>query len=171
MKRVIVAADAVAPKSKYASYAKSIDNFIKDAKRKLNSGEIRKAEFTLDRAQDHLDILTEKAKSEDAFNDFQPSYSKYHWAIKDLRNEIEDLKKDSYYKENPVKWEDLNGSEQYAVELAHIYMNRELGLESAASRACNNINDANANPEYKDESWYQEEADLEKVINYLKSNP
>lgn len=171
MKRVVVAATTEPAKSACIRYARSAENFIKDARRKIAEGrDPMYAIYSLERAEDHLKILKSRVKSvepPEVADEFLSVYTSYMSQIQEVKDEI-------YYKEHPdeapLSWETLNGSEQYAVELAKNYMKRGKDLESAAQKACSMVNDANAESEYANESFYMEEADVLKVIEYLKSN-
>ena len=91
MKRVVKANAETKSNPKYASYAGSIENFLKDVSRKISRGEYRKALFTLDRAEDHLNILHNKAKSDDALEDFNADYYAYKKKIDTLRSDIDHI--------------------------------------------------------------------------------
>lgn len=68
-----------------------------------------------------------------------------------------------------TEWCDLNGAEQMAVEYAHQYMKGPhfYDLEMAAYKGANQATEGNYEPEYENEEFYGEEADAEKVLNYL----
>lgn len=69
-----------------------------------------------------------------------------------------------------LEWDDLNGTEQSAVEAALVEINNGSTIEDAARGAVTMYNEENADPEYEDEDFYMEEADLQKVLMYLKTH-
>lgn len=69
-----------------------------------------------------------------------------------------------------LEWDDLNGTEQSAVEAALVEINNGSTIEDAARGAVALYNEENADPEYEDEDFYMEEADLQKVLMYLKTH-
>ena len=69
-----------------------------------------------------------------------------------------------------LEWDDLNGTEQSAVEAALVEINNGSTIEDAARGAVVMYNEENADPEYEDEDFYMEEADLQKVLMFLKTH-
>lgn len=74
-------------------------------------------------------------------------------------------------------WVSMSDSDQFAVGYAMGFINSDGriienlsndDLESYARRGCNQIDQGNAEPEYEDEEWYEDEADFDKVFEYLK---
>jgi hypothetical protein len=75
-------------------------------------------------------------------------------------------------------WVSMSDSDQFAAEYAMGFINSDGyiienlsddDLESYARRGCNQINEGNAEPEYAEEEWYEDEADFDTVFNYLKA--
>ena len=66
-----------------------------------------------------------------------------------------------------IRWEDLSGSEQSAVEIAHRLLMEGYSIEDAAYKACDQISYGNAEPEYEDEDFYLDEPNERKVVDYL----
>lgn len=75
-------------------------------------------------------------------------------------------------------WMSMSDSDQFAAEYAMGFINSDGyiienlsddDLESYARRGCNQINEGNAEPEYAEEEWYEDEADFDTVFNYLKA--
>ena len=73
-------------------------------------------------------------------------------------------------------WGRLSASEQFAAEYAVNFLEsdgyniKDLtddDLESYAWKGCQLVGEGNAEPEYADEDWYEEEADCGKVFDYL----
>lgn len=71
---------------------------------------------------------------------------------------------------NSTLWSQLNGTEQSAAECA-IYeiQNNNMSIEDAVSYGCNLYSGGNAEPEYEDEDFYEEEANYNKVFKYVES--
>lgn len=69
-----------------------------------------------------------------------------------------------------LEWDDLNGTEQSAVEAALVEINNGSTIEDAARGAVAMYNEENADPEYEDEDFYMEEADLQKVLMFLRTH-
>ena len=67
-------------------------------------------------------------------------------------------------------WEDLNSTEQAAVETALVEIKNGSTAEDAVRGAVNMYNEENANPDYEDEDFYMEEANLQRVMDYVKSH-
>lgn len=67
-------------------------------------------------------------------------------------------------------WEDLNSTEQSAVETALVEIKNGSSIEDAVRGAVNMYNEENANPDYEDEDFYMEEANLQRVMDYVKSH-
>ena len=74
-------------------------------------------------------------------------------------------------------WDKMSGSSQLAVEKAiHILEMENVKKEKLTKdtlydyvcRACNDISWGNAEPEYEDEDFYEEEPDKQVVFEYLK---
>lgn len=78
-----------------------------------------------------------------------------------------------------IRWSQLSGSDQIAVEYAISYLDSNYGgienvsdddyLLDAARYGCNIASEGNAEPEYENEDFYMDEPDFDKVFNYLKS--
>lgn len=69
-----------------------------------------------------------------------------------------------------IEWEDLNGAEQSAVETALVEISNGSTVEDAVHGAVAMYNEENANPDYEDEDFYMEEANLQRVMDYVKSH-
>lgn len=69
-----------------------------------------------------------------------------------------------------LEWNDLNSTEQSAVESALVEINNGSTIEDAARGAVMMYNEENANPDYEDEDFYMEEADLQKVLMFLETH-
>lgn len=65
-------------------------------------------------------------------------------------------------------WNSLSGADQMAVEYANQYLNQGMTLEDAVRNACNDVTWGNAEPEYEDEDFYEEEPDYRSVLNYMR---
>ena len=75
-----------------------------------------------------------------------------------------------------VIWDKMSGSSQLAVEKAIQIIEMENvkkenftkeDLMRYSHRACNAIDDGNAEPEYENEAFYEEESDKNHVLEYL----
>lgn len=64
-------------------------------------------------------------------------------------------------------WHSLSGADQTAVEYAISIMELGQDPETAARQAVYQINEANASDEYENEDFYQEEADYNRVYDYI----
>ena len=67
-------------------------------------------------------------------------------------------------------WEDLNGTEQSAVEAALAEIKNGSSIEDAVRNAVSMYNEANTEEEYSDEDFFMEEADYVKVLDYIKQS-
>ena len=67
-------------------------------------------------------------------------------------------------------WEDLNGTEQSAVEAALAEIKNGSSVEDAVHGAVAMYNEANNDEEYSDEDFFKEEADYTKVLDYVKEH-
>ena len=65
-------------------------------------------------------------------------------------------------------WDSLSTADQMAVEYANQYLNQGMELEDAVRNACNDVTWGNAEPEYEEEEFYEEEPDYNSVLNYMK---
>lgn len=92
--------------------------------------------------------------------------------------EILDYYIQTEYKEVQAKlktlYSKMNGSEQYAVNDAISNIQNDNAdtkdtniIESYARKSCHMVDNGNAEPEYEDEDFYEEEVDPRAVINYL----
>jgi uncharacterized FlgJ-related protein len=63
-------------------------------------------------------------------------------------------------------WDTLSSSDQMAVERAVQYAQSGDSIEDAVQRACMDVSEANSYSEYKDEDFYLEEPDFDKVLEY-----
>lgn len=68
-----------------------------------------------------------------------------------------------------IEWNDLNGTEQSAVEAALAEINNGSDIEDAVHGAVARYNEENANPDYEDEDFYMEEANFVKVMEYVRA--
>lgn len=84
---------------------------------------------------------------------------------------------DELRKQINAKWNSLNSSEQRAAEIAieelesngiSIKIIEDDDLEEYVSHSCNVISYGNAEPEFENEEWFEEEPDRYKVLEYLK---
>ena len=75
------------------------------------------------------------------------------------------------------KWITLSGSDQLAVERATQYLEcdgyaienlNDDDLMNYVYKGCQEISEGNAEPEYADEDFFEEEADQQKVFEYIK---
>ena len=62
----------------------------------------------------------------------------------------------------------FNGSDDLAADRAVTYYEEGSELEDAVRQACNEINIGNAEPEYENEDFFEEETDYHRVLEYLK---
>lgn len=69
-----------------------------------------------------------------------------------------------------ISWDELNGTEQSAVEAALAELKNGSTIEDAVHGAVELYNSANEDEEYEDEDFFMEEADYTKVLNYIKSH-
>lgn len=69
-----------------------------------------------------------------------------------------------------IEWDDLNGTEQSAVETALVEISNGSTVEDAVRGAVTMYNEENANPDYEDEDFYMEEANLQRVMDYVQSH-
>lgn len=69
-----------------------------------------------------------------------------------------------------VEWEELNGTEQSAVEMALAAIKHGSTIEDAVHGAVEDCNWGNVEPEYEDEDFFGEEANYTKVLDYVKSH-
>ena len=69
-----------------------------------------------------------------------------------------------------ISWEELNGTEQSAVEAALAELKNGSTIEDAVHGAVEMYNSANEDEEYEDEDFFMEEADYSKVLDYVKSH-
>ena len=67
-------------------------------------------------------------------------------------------------------WTKLSGSDQTAVEYAVDLIRNGVNPESAVYRACETVAGGNAEPEYEEEEFYQDEPDIDAVMNYVMKN-
>lgn len=74
-----------------------------------------------------------------------------------------------YVKSSRNIWNELSGSEQMAVEYAVQKLENGYDIEDSARYGCNIVSEANSFDEYSSEGFYQEEPDLNKVVEYLES--
>lgn len=65
-------------------------------------------------------------------------------------------------------WSTLSSSDQTAVEYAVSIHDSGRDWEYAIDEGVRRVNEGNAEPEYEDEDFYLEEADEDKVREYLK---
>lgn len=86
-------------------------------------------------------------------------------------------KLDQIIKEMREKWLTMSGSDQFAVAKATFYLEADGyhidtisddDLKHYAYKGCQAINEGNAEPEYEDEDFFEEEANEEKVFEYLQ---
>lgn len=87
---------------------------------------------------------------------------------------------EAYSKENAVnvsdylgealEWDDLNSTEQSAAEAALAEMKNGSTIEDAVHGAVTMYNEENTNSDYEDEDFYMEEADYQKVLDYVKGH-
>ena len=75
------------------------------------------------------------------------------------------------------KWAELSGSDQFAVEKATFRLEcdgrlienlTDDELRDYAYEGCRDANEGNAEPEYENEDFFEEEANEEKVFEYLQ---
>ena len=76
----------------------------------------------------------------------------------------------SDYLGEALNWEDLNSTEQSAAETALVEMKNGSTIEDAVHGAVTMYNEENADPEYEDKDFYMEEADYQKVLDYVKGH-
>lgn len=69
-----------------------------------------------------------------------------------------------------ISWDDLNGTEQSAVEAALVEISNGSTVEDAVHGAIAMYNEENTNSDYEDEDFYMEEADYTKVLDYVTSH-
>ena len=62
----------------------------------------------------------------------------------------------------------FNGSDDMAADRATMYYEDGSELEDAVRDACSEINLGNAEPEYENEDFYEEECNYHRVLEYLK---
>lgn len=69
-----------------------------------------------------------------------------------------------------ISWNSLNGAEQSAAEKAvQSIQYNGIEVEYAVQRACSEVAYGNVEPEYEDDDLYGEEANYDKVLDYVKS--
>lgn len=111
---------------------------------------------------------------------------KYSGLIRDFIDDLDSFGKEYeiyYHKTDPgctiffqeslneaIEWADLNSTEQSAAETALVEINNGSSIEDAVHGAVAMYNEENANPDYEDEEFYLEEANFQKVLNYVKSH-
>ena len=69
-----------------------------------------------------------------------------------------------------ISWDDLNGTEQSAVEAALVEISNGSTVEDAVHGAIAMYNEENTNSDYEDEDFYMEEADYTKVLDYIRNH-
>ena len=65
-------------------------------------------------------------------------------------------------------WDTMSSADQHATELAVQEHDNGRDWEDAIEEGVYRANEGNAEPEYEDEDFYLEEADIDKVREYLK---
>ena len=84
---------------------------------------------------------------------------------------------DILLQEMDEKWKLLSGSDQFAVEKATQYLEcdgyvvenlKDDDLMNYVYKGCQEISEGNAEPEYADEDFFEEEANSQKVFEYMK---
>ena len=105
----------------------------------------------------------------DIHDAFEAEISDDYDTLRRLQDEARDriAKKSAGSKMKKFK---LTGSEQYAVEIAKQLMSQGESLEDAVYEACGRVSYRNAEPEYADEEFYEDEPDPAKVLKYLQNN-
>ena len=168
MKRVIISAENLSPESRCEKYSKSTEKFLQDADNYLHKHDFRNLTYAIERAGDHSRILRsciKKLNNFEEINHYSHILSEYMSRLSELRRALR----------SSALWAKLSGSEQYAADLAHQSLERlstiwtEEDLESAAHEACFRVGEGNAEPEYENEEFYEDEPDVSKVIEYLRS--
>lgn len=76
----------------------------------------------------------------------------------------------SDYLGEALEWDDLNSTEQSAAEAALAEMKNGSTIEDAVHGAVTMYNEENTNSDYEDEDFYMEEADYQKVLDYVKGH-
>lgn len=64
-------------------------------------------------------------------------------------------------------WTNLSAADQTAVEYAADFIRNGVSPTSAVYRACETVGGGNAEPEYEDEDFYQDEANVDAVMRYV----
>ena len=67
-----------------------------------------------------------------------------------------------------VTWNDLTSASQTAVELAVEKHEQGYDWWPAINEAVNDVNYGNAEPEYSDSDFFEDEADLDAVTRYIE---
>lgn len=145
--------------AKCSNYALKIQQQLLDAKSYIATGNDNRAIYCLERASDYCKILNSfKNKCSDHKAYFAELCETYQSDIGALMSAITDSEEG-----------ELSGSDQYAIEIAIGLMSQGKSIEDAAYEACNIVNEGNAEPEYADEEFYEDEADYNTVLKYLKA--
>lgn len=111
-------------------------------------------------------------EDKDALNDFIEDLDNQHKKYTVYKHE-KDPGCTVFFKESlneDISWEELNGTEQSAVEAALAELKNGSTIEDAVHGAVEMYNNANEDEEYKDEDFFMEEADYIKVLDYVKSH-
>lgn len=87
--------------------------------------------------------------------------------------DIEDISQDMH-----VMWNSMSASDQTAAEYAIQFMESNYGIHADrcsdsdlayfAQYGCRQADEGNAEPEYIDEDFYEDEANLDSVVEYLR---
>lgn len=90
-------------------------------------------------------------------------------------NKPSEISSNGSISESKIKLESLNGTEEMAADdaLYEIRRNKIIDIDKIkeiVSSACHKYNEGNAEPEYEDEEFYEEEADVNTVLNYVLKN-
>lgn len=73
------------------------------------------------------------------------------------------------YVKSQTLWSDLNNTEKVAADAAaHEVKFKQTPVEEAVRKFVNYYNEGNAEPEYEHEDFFMEEADYNKVLDYVK---
>lgn len=118
-------------------------------------------------------INTNKAEFQLFLRDFLESHENdYQYdLIKDVLEPYYDKSFDKIEEADDMsdKWNNLNGTEQSAAELAvSMYRRNPSDIEEIVSDAIAEYDEGNAEEEYEDEDFYNEEANYSKVLSYVK---
>ena len=93
----------------------------------------------------------------------------------DLDESVWDLLKDKLAPQNddlaegfdPKMWQSMSGVDQYAAETAIDLIKQGAPLEDAVQEGVHMTNCGNAEPEYEDDGFYEDEADYSKVFDFV----